>query len=314
MGKNIVHVGASGAGQVAKAANQIVTGMGVLAVAEALRFCGQKRRRPRQGARGVARRLRLFEAFSRTTASACSTAISSRASRAGCTRRISISSCRRRTNWGSACPARRRRRRCSMPWSARGHRRGRLHRRAQAARTVVGPGMKVGFIGLGAMGRPMALHLQTRRARPACLGAPSGKRRRPAGDGLRHAGRARAAAARSCSLSSPRAPTSKAVALGHGRAWSRAWRPIRCWSIARQSPPMSARDISARLGERGIHMLDAPVSGGTQGAIDATLAIMAGGDAAVLERVRPLLAVPWASASSTSARTAPGRWPRPATR
>lgn len=35
MGKNIVHVGASGAGQVAKAANQIVTGMGVLAVAEA---------------------------------------------------------------------------------------------------------------------------------------------------------------------------------------------------------------------------------------------------------------------------------------
>jgi 3-hydroxyisobutyrate dehydrogenase-like beta-hydroxyacid dehydrogenase len=38
LGKNIVHVGASGAGQVAKAANQIVTGMGVLAVAEALAF------------------------------------------------------------------------------------------------------------------------------------------------------------------------------------------------------------------------------------------------------------------------------------
>lgn len=38
MGRNIVHVGASGAGQVAKAANQIVTGMGVLAVAEAFAF------------------------------------------------------------------------------------------------------------------------------------------------------------------------------------------------------------------------------------------------------------------------------------
>ena len=38
MGKNIVHVGASGAGQVAKAANQILTGVGVLAVAEALNF------------------------------------------------------------------------------------------------------------------------------------------------------------------------------------------------------------------------------------------------------------------------------------
>lgn len=38
MGKNIVHVGASGAGQVTKAANQVVTGMGVLAVAEAFNF------------------------------------------------------------------------------------------------------------------------------------------------------------------------------------------------------------------------------------------------------------------------------------
>lgn len=41
MGKNIVHVGASGAGQVAKAANQVVTGMGVLAVAEAFNFARQ---------------------------------------------------------------------------------------------------------------------------------------------------------------------------------------------------------------------------------------------------------------------------------
>ena len=40
--------------------------------------------------------------------------------------------------------------------------------------------------------------------------------------------------------------------------------------------------------ERGVGWLDAPVSGGEQGARDATLAIMAGGEAAVLERVRPL--------------------------
>ena len=60
---------------------------------------------------------------------------------------------------------------------------------------------------------------------------------------------------------------------------------VDCSTIA----PEAARKIAAQLGERGIHMLDAPVSGGAQGAIDATLAIMAGGDAAVLERVRPLL-------------------------
>ncbi|MDE2440322.1 MAG: NAD-binding protein [Betaproteobacteria bacterium] len=41
MGKNIIHVGDSGAGQVAKAANQIMTGMGVLAVAEALAFASK---------------------------------------------------------------------------------------------------------------------------------------------------------------------------------------------------------------------------------------------------------------------------------
>lgn len=41
MGKNIVHVGASGAGQVTKAANQIVTGMGVVAVAEAFAFASK---------------------------------------------------------------------------------------------------------------------------------------------------------------------------------------------------------------------------------------------------------------------------------
>ena len=61
---------------------------------------------------------------------------------------------------------------------------------------------------------------------------------------------------------------------------------VDCSTIA----PDAARHIAAKLGERGIHMLDAPVSGGAQGASDATLAIMAGGEAAVLDRVRPLLA------------------------
>lgn len=60
---------------------------------------------------------------------------------------------------------------------------------------------------------------------------------------------------------------------------------VDCSTIA----PDVARRIAAKLGEQGIHMLDAPVSGGAQGAIDATLAIMAGGEATVLERVRPLL-------------------------
>ena len=53
-------------------------------------------------------------------------------------------------------------------------------------------------------------------------------------------------------------------------------------------PPGTARSIAARLKDMGVSMLDAPVSGGEVGARAGTLAIMAGGEAAVLERVRPL--------------------------
>jgi len=53
----------------------------------------------------------------------------------------------------------------------------------------------------------------------------------------------------------------------------------------------TARYIAARLAQKGVHMLDAPVSGGSVGAHAASLSIMVGGDAAVLERVRPLLNV-----------------------
>ncbi|MDP3832434.1 MAG: NAD(P)-dependent oxidoreductase [Hydrogenophaga sp.] len=52
--------------------------------------------------------------------------------------------------------------------------------------------------------------------------------------------------------------------------------------------PRQARDHAARLAALGVHHLDAPVSGGTVGAEQGTLAIMAGGKAAEFERVRPL--------------------------
>ncbi len=56
-------------------------------------------------------------------------------------------------------------------------------------------------------------------------------------------------------------------------------------------PPSTAQAHAHRLAERGIDHLDAPVSGGTIGAEDGTLAILCGGDASVLERCRPLLEV-----------------------
>jgi len=53
--------------------------------------------------------------------------------------------------------------------------------------------------------------------------------------------------------------------------------------------PTSARMIGAKLGEKGVIMLDAPVSGGDVGAISGTLTIMVGGPDAALEKVKPVL-------------------------
>ncbi|MBI3779075.1 MAG: NAD(P)-dependent oxidoreductase [Gammaproteobacteria bacterium] len=53
--------------------------------------------------------------------------------------------------------------------------------------------------------------------------------------------------------------------------------------------PAIARDVARQLGERGIAMLDAPVSGGVAGAKAASLTFFVGGEKSIFERVRPLL-------------------------
>jgi 3-hydroxyisobutyrate dehydrogenase len=54
--------------------------------------------------------------------------------------------------------------------------------------------------------------------------------------------------------------------------------------------PKMTRDIAERLAAKGATMLDAPVSGGSEGAAKGTLSIMVGGDAADFERAQPVLA------------------------
>jgi 3-hydroxyisobutyrate dehydrogenase len=60
---------------------------------------------------------------------------------------------------------------------------------------------------------------------------------------------------------------------------------VDCSTIA----PSGSWDFAARLRERSLHMIDAPVSGGSEGARNATLTIFVGGDAADVERARPVL-------------------------
>src|ERR1041385_8715646 len=65
--------------------------------------------------------------------------------------------------------------------------------------------------------------------------------------------------------------------------------------------PLVAQKVGKACAERGVEFLDAPVSGGEPKAVDGSLAIMVGGDAAVFEKVRSILAAMGSSVTLTGA-------------
>lgn len=149
--------------------------------------------------------------------------------------------------------------------------------------------MKVGFIGLGIMGTPMALHLvnkghqltvHTRSQVPEAITAAGGVRVDSA-----------AAVARAADViftMVPDTPDVEAVLFGkHGVAEgiSQGKVVVDMSSIS----PMATKAFAKRINALGADYIDAPVSGGEVGAKAGTLTIMCGGDAAVFERVKPLL-------------------------
>ena len=150
--------------------------------------------------------------------------------------------------------------------------------------------MVLGFIGLGVMGRPMALHLLKAGHSLAVYA-----RRPEAAAAVLSAGATLA--------SSPAELASRAdvvmtnvtatadveeVLLGAGGVIHGA-RPGTIVIDFSTISPQATRRIGASLAERQIAMLDAPVSGGPVGAETATLVIMVGGDAGVLAKATPLL-------------------------
>lgn len=149
--------------------------------------------------------------------------------------------------------------------------------------------MDVGFIGLGLMGRPMALNLIK-----AGHTVHVWSRRRASMQPLLEAGAGDCASAAEVARRAPvtismvaDAPDVEQVTLGaDGIADGAAAGHIHIdmSTIA----PAAAQSIAALLAARGVTALDAPVSGGEGGAIGGTLTIMIGGDAAAFERVRPL--------------------------
>jgi 3-hydroxyisobutyrate dehydrogenase len=83
----------------------------------------------------------------------------------------------------------------------------------------------------------------------------------------------------------PGPPEVEAVAA----ALLEAMRPGSVWIDTTTSRPTLIRRLEPRFRDRGLHVLDAPVSGGKTGAATRNLAVMVGGDRAVYERVRPVL-------------------------
>jgi 3-hydroxyisobutyrate dehydrogenase len=149
---------------------------------------------------------------------------------------------------------------------------------------------RVGFIGLGIMGRGMAANL-LRAGFPLTVWNRTPERVEPLGA----AGAAVAANPAELAATSDivitcvsDTPDVEAVILGpqgviHG---------IRPGSLAIDMStisPQATRSIAAALAERNVDMLDAPVSGGSEGAAQGTLSIMVGGEAAALERAMPIL-------------------------
>jgi 3-hydroxyisobutyrate dehydrogenase len=152
------------------------------------------------------------------------------------------------------------------------------------------PPERVGFVGLGQMGAPMARGLARAGFRLALLDARPGA---AAALGLEAELPADAAAlGAACRVAVTMLPDGNAVrevvlgARGLAAGLARGSVIIDMSS----SSPVGTRALGDALAASGIALIDAPVSGGVKRAIDGSLAIMAGGDAAVIERCRPVLA------------------------
>lgn len=151
---------------------------------------------------------------------------------------------------------------------------------------------RIGFLGTGIMGLPMARRL-AEAGHPVTAWNRTRKKARPLAEaGATVAGTAGDAARDAdfviAMLSS--GPVCDEILLGDGQALS-AMAPGSVLVVMSSIPVETAQAQAGVAAARGVGYLDAPVSGGEKGASDGTLAIMAGGDAAVFERARPVLEI-----------------------
>jgi 2-hydroxy-3-oxopropionate reductase len=147
----------------------------------------------------------------------------------------------------------------------------------------------IGFIGLGIMGKPMSKNL-LKAGYPLVVHSRS---RGPVDEVVKAGAKAASTpneVAAQCDVlitMLPNSPDVEQVALGKDGIIEGA-RPGLVFIDMSTISPIVSKKVGAALGGKGVKMLDAPVSGGEKGAIDAALSIMVGGDKATFDGVLPI--------------------------
>ncbi len=147
--------------------------------------------------------------------------------------------------------------------------------------------LKTAFIGLGAMGAPMAGHLHT-HGLLAAVGNRSQARADALAAELGVVAPSLADIAATCDVIAI-CVSADADVVGVVEALAPSLRKGSIVIDHSTVAPATARRVAQRLADVGAGFIDAPVSGGVEGAKNGKLSVMVGGDATVLEKVRPVL-------------------------
>ena len=150
--------------------------------------------------------------------------------------------------------------------------------------------MKIGFIGLGIMGKPMSRNLLKAGYQLVVFNRSKGAVNELVAAGASAAANPREVAKQAEIVITmlPNSPHVRDVVLGEAGIIEGAGKGsvvIDMSSIA----PLVSREIAARLDKKGIEMLDAPVSGGEPKAIEGTLSVMVGGKKEIFDKCYPVM-------------------------
>ena len=150
---------------------------------------------------------------------------------------------------------------------------------------------RIGFIGVGTMGLPMAKNLVKKGFAVTAFDSSPEAVKAAAAAGMTAAASAAEAVATADLVITmlPSSPHVESVYTGDGGVLAAARKGTLCVDMSTIDPAVSRR-VAAAARERGVRFIDAPVSGGIPRATDGTLAIMVGGAAEDFEEARPALA------------------------